>query len=267
MNYRRRIFPYLLFLLIACSPAATSHAQQVERQARGAEQKYLSYGFVSPNTREDLQLGEAVKKLNSAAEIGLINEIRVIGCRVGLKLRMVKALGSWTDGAEHSTIFRAMAGEATMRYALSLLGKYAKQKAVLYFRRSNSGTARMYILYPERRSRNLFIISRALDRAGITYRTLVPLRHRIVVYVVDLENELQARLALAARRLRARVTSVSGTGIFIGDDTDRSRGQAIFNLEIEKYQGAHPDLPSQCPKKAAIRITPGPAFRFAANRY
>jgi hypothetical protein len=267
MNFQRQILQHLVFLLVACSSAATSHAQQLERQACEAEKKYLSYGFVSTNTREDLKLQEAIKKLNSAAEIRLMNEIHLVGCRVGWKLRIMKALGSWSDGAEHSTIFRVRSGEATMRYALSLLGKYAKQKAVLYFRRSDSGAARMYILYPERRSRNLFIISRDLDRAGITYRTLVPLKHRIAVYVVDLKNELQTRLAVAARWLRARVTSVSGNGIFIGDDTDRSRGQQIFNLEIEKYEDAHPELPSQCPKKASIRISPRPAFRFAASRY
>jgi hypothetical protein len=266
MNLQRQILQHLVFLLIACSSAATSQAQQLERQAREAEKKYLSYGFVSPNTREDLKLHEAIKKLNSAEEIRLMNEIRMIGCRVGLKLRMVKALGSWSDGAEHSTLFRVRAGEATMRYAVSLLGKYTKQKAVLYFRRSNSGNARMYILYPEGRSRNLFIISRALDRAGVIYRTLVPLKHRIAVYVVDLENEWQTRLAVAARRLRARVTSVAGTGIFIGDDTDRAKGQQIFNLEIERYEDAHPELPPQYPKKASIRISARPAFRSAASR-
>jgi hypothetical protein len=179
----------------------------------------------------------------------------------------MKALGSWTDGAEHSTIFRAMAGEATMRYAVSFLGKYANQKAVLYFRRSNSGAARMYILYPERRSRNPFLISQTLDRAGITHRTLVPMKHRTAIYIVDLANELQKRLAAAAHQLRARVTALSGTGIFIGDDTDRSRGQQIFNLEIESYENDHPELPSHCPKKAAFRIGSGPAFQFASNRY
>ena len=267
MNYQRQIFQYLLFLLIACSPAATSHAQQLERQARESEKKYLSYGFVSPNTREDLSLHEAIKKLNSAPEISLMKEIRMVGCRVGWKARVMKALGSWTDGAEHSTIFRVMAGEATMRYALSFLGKYANQKAVLYFRRSHSGAARMYILYPERRSRNLFIISRALDRAGLAYRTLVPLKHRTAIYIVDLENELQIRLATAARWLRARVTAVSGTGIFIGDDTDRAKGRQIFNLEIERYEDAHPELPPQCLKKASFRISPRPASNFASNRY
>jgi hypothetical protein len=267
MNLQRQILQHLVLLLIACSPVPTSHAQQLERQARAGEKKYLSYGFVSPNTREDLKLHEAIKKLNSAEEIRLMNEIRMIGCRVGLKVRMVKALGSWSHGAEHSTIFRVRAGEATMRYAVSLLGKYANQKAVLYFRRSNSGNARLYILYPERRSRNLFIISRALDRAGVRYRTLVPLKQVTVVYIVDHENELQTKLAAVARRLRARVTSVAGTGIFIGDDTDRAKGQRIFNLEIEKYENAHPELPPQCPKKASIRISTRPAFQFASNRY
>jgi len=260
MNLQRQILQHLVLLLIACSPAPTSHAQQLERQTREAEKKYLSYDFVIPNTHEDLKLHDAIKKLNSAEEIRLMNEIRMIGCRVGLKLRMVKALGSWSHGAEHSTIFRLRASEATMRYAVSLLGKYANQKAVLYFRRSKSGNARLYILYPERRARNLFIISRALDRAGVMYRTLVPRKQVTAVYIVDHENELQTRLAAAARRLRARVTSVAGTGSFIGDDTDRAKGQQIFNLEIEKYENAHPELPPQCPKQASIRISTRPPF-------
>ena len=72
---------WFVLLLIACSPVPTSHAQQLERQAREAEKKYLSYGFVSPNTREDLKLHEAIKELNSAEEIRLMNEIRMIGCQ------------------------------------------------------------------------------------------------------------------------------------------------------------------------------------------
>ena len=113
--------------------------------------------------------------------------------------------GNWSDGAEHSLVFRIYADEPTVRYATASLGKNCRQKTVLYFRRQAGGSGRLYVMSIRRQASGLTSVVRALaktlDESGISYRTLVPLRTRVIVYVVDLTNELQAKVESAARRL------------------------------------------------------------------
>src|SRR5918992_1475166 len=103
----------------------------------------------------------------------------------------MKAIGSSTDGAEHSALFRVFTDRATLRYADARLGKLARQKTVLNFREDDSGAARMYVLRVWMGKRSLAAISKTLDSEGIAFRTLVPrMRQRLFIYVVDLNNEL-----------------------------------------------------------------------------
>ena len=53
----------------------------------------------------------------------------------------------------------------------------------------------------------------------------------------------------AAKRLRQRVTSQRGDAAFIGDDSSRDKGQAVFAQEIKKYELKHPKLPPPCEGK------------------
>src|SRR5215813_1464767 len=111
-----------------------------------AAQERLSYGFVSPNTREDLKLHKAIKEMGSPEESKLIEAANNLRCVVRTRIYIYRAVGSWSDGAEHSLLLRVRVGEPTMRYLLSQLGRDTQQKAVLYFHPQPEGDASIYRL-------------------------------------------------------------------------------------------------------------------------
>ena len=237
-----------LFVLLTLGFGGISATSGQTAQPRTDGRKAAGYAFVSPNTRENLTLEEAQAGLNSVEEKRLIAEARQVACRLRKPLRVDKAVGSWSDGAEHSTIIRASTNETSLRYAGSWLGKFARQKAILYFRQSPAGGGRMYVLFLPFKSQNMAAVSTELEANGVANRTLVPQRHRLLVYIVDLKNELRFKVLTLARRLRARLASIRGEGEFIGDD-DRDKAQAVFEQEILKYESAHPRVRLRCRKR------------------
>ena len=242
----------LLLSLLATWPAAIIMGQEaVKSTSARAEgtRKTLSYAFVSPNTRENLTLAEAVAGLSSPDEMRLIEETHLLACRLQLAPRVQKALGSWGDGAENSTLLRVNTDQATMRYAASWLGKFARQKSVLYFLRSSFGMSKMYVLLVPRGNLSMAALTTELDSNGVANRTLVPQKKRLLVYIVDLKNELKEKVQTAARRLRARFSSTRGEAEFIGDQNDRDKAQALFQQEIMKYEGSHPRVRRACRQK------------------
>jgi hypothetical protein len=206
----------------------------------------LNYGFVSPNTRDDLRIEEAIRGMNSPEESRLLKEVVHLACVVRSRIRAVRALGSWSDGAEHSVMLRIKTDEAAVRYILARLGRDSHQKSVLYFHTQVAGAAKIYILRPRRHGRNLVAVANTLESAGIAFRTLVPTRRTILVYVVDLKHELHAKVMTAAKRLRARVSSQTGNAAFIGDDAVQEKANIAFEREIKEYQTKNPRLPSAC---------------------
>lgn len=248
-----------LLLLLATWPAAITVGQEAVKSPSAkvaGTQKTISYAFVSPNTRENLTLAEALAGLSSLAEMRLIKETRLLACRLHLAPRLEKALGSWSDGAENSTVLRVNTDQATMRYAAAWLGKFARQKSVLYFLRSSFGRSKMYVLLVPRGNRRLAALTTKLESNGVANRTLVPQKNRTLVYIVDLKNELQEKVHSAARRLRARFSSIRGDAEFIGDDNDRDKAQALFQREIMKYEVNHPGVRRACRKKSATTSLP-----------
>lgn len=252
-NRSPSLLPRLLLLLAvwAAWPALVTLGQQpVKGRLAYPTTKAISYVFVSPNTSENQTLPEAIASLSSPEEKRLIGETRLVACRLHLTPRVQKAVGSWTDGAEHSTVFRVTTNEAGVRYASSWLGKLARQKAVLYFRLNALGGARMFVLLLPRTGGDLAALASELNADGVENRTLVPQRKGIVIYVVDLKNELKAKVLTAAHRLRARLSSLRGDGEFIGDDNDRDKARAVFEQEIMKYEAGHPRVRRACGRKA-----------------
>lgn len=228
-----------LFLLLTLGFSSLSFGYAQAKPVRRPDNApAIGYAFVSPNTRENLTLEEARAGLNSPEEARLISEAWLVGCRLHKSLTVQKAVGSWSDGAEYSTIIRAQTNKTSLRYAGSWLGKFANQKAILYFRKDFTGPGRMYVLYLPSQKRDMATVSNELETSGIANRTLAPQRRRLLVYVVDLKNELKAKVLAAAKRLRARLTIISGEGDFIGDD-DRQKAQQIFEQEITEYEKAH----------------------------
>jgi predicted DNA-binding protein with PD1-like motif len=220
-----------------------------QQPAAGAEerQKAESYTFVSPNTRENLTLEDAIRLLKSKEEQRFINNIHRLSRCLRLKPVVMKAIGSFTDGAEHSALFRVFTDEATLRYADARLGKLGRQKTVLYFRQDDSGAARMYVLRILPGKRTLAAIAETLDRNGVPFRTFVPVAGgRMLIYVVDLDHELSNHVVSAARNLGALMTTIKGMGEFIGDDTDRDKAQQVYAAIIKRYEDENPNEARRC---------------------
>jgi hypothetical protein len=209
------------------------------------DQKSFSYGFVSPNTSENLKLEQAIKGMNSREEIELRNKAINLSCVVRVRIRAFRALGSWSDGAEHSVMVRFQSDESTLRYVLSRMGRDAQQKFVIYFHPQPNGAADLYTLRPRAGPRNLVALTTALERAGIPFRTLVPLNGTTNVYIIDMDRDLRPKIMSAARRLRARVTQESGNAKLFGDD-ERQKAKTVFEQNITAYETRNPNLPPAC---------------------
>jgi hypothetical protein len=209
------------------------------------DQKSFNYGFVSPNTKTDLKLEQAIAGMNYAEEAKLVNEAVNLGCVVRTRITAFRALGSWSDGAEHSVMMRVRGDEATLRYVLSRMGRDAEQKYVIYFHPQVGGTVDLYTLRPRMRWRNLVALTNELERAGIPFRTLVPSRETTAIYIIDLDRDLRAKIMNAARRLRARVSQEPGSAQLFGDD-ERKKAKVKFEQEIKEYETKNPNLPPTC---------------------
>lgn len=226
-----------LFLLLLLTWTSAVFAQQ--------DQRRVAYGFVSPNTSENLKLDQAIKGMSSREETELRNKALNLSCVVRTKIQAFRALGSWKDGAEHSLMVRFKSDEATLRYVLSQLGRDARQKYVIYFHPQPDGEADLYTLRPRMGARNLAALTAALERAGIPFHTLVPLKQTTTVYIIDLDRTLREEVMTAAQSLRAQVTTEPGKAQLFGDD-ERQRAKTVFEQDIKNYETKNPNLPPAC---------------------
>jgi len=222
----------LAFILLSCGIAT---AQQ-------------SIGFVSPNTRDDLKLIQAIRGMDSQEELKLLLRARGLGCVIKRKVGATEAVGSWTDGAEPSVLIRVSANESAIRYLMSRLGRDANQKAIVYFHPTAHGRAKLYIIN-HIRGFNFRQIGAILNDSGIAFRTLVPAKHGTIIYIIDIENSLRLKVLEASRKFNLPVTSQTGNAAFVGDNSSRDKGQAAFADEIKKYELKHPKLPPPCESK------------------
>ncbi|HEY2961738.1 MAG TPA: hypothetical protein VGJ37_04945 [Pyrinomonadaceae bacterium] len=230
----------LLLLLVAWSSAVS--AQQANES--------LNYGFVSPNTSENLKLEQAIKGMSSPAETELRKKAINLSCVVRTRIEAYKALGSWSDGAEHSVMVRVKGDEDTLRYVLSRMGRDAQQKYIIYFHPQPGGPVDLYTLRARNRARNLVALTHALERAGIPFSTLVPLKNTTTIFIIDLDRDLRDKIFNAARTLRAQVSSQPGKAKLFGDDI-RQRAQTVFEQDIKRYEEKNPNLPPTCDAQKA----------------
>ena len=234
----------LLLLLLLTWTSAVS-AQQ--------EQTAIGYGFVSPNTAENLKFHQAMKAMNSREETALRLKAINLSCVVRSRVQAYRALGSWSDGAEHSVMLRVKSDEATLRYLLARMGRDSQQKYVIYFHPQADGQADLYTLRPRAGARNLVAMTKALERAGIPFFTLVPSPEGTIVYIIDLERDLRDKIQHAARTLRARISSQPGKAQLFGEDS-REQAKVVFEQELKNYETKNPNLPPTCdvqkPKRA-----------------
>jgi hypothetical protein len=236
-----------LLLLFVLGWSSAISAQQ--------DQKVVSYGFVSPNTSQNLKLDEAIRGMNSPAEKQLRDEAVNLSCVVRTRIRAFRALGSWSDGAEHSVMVRFTSDEDTLRYVVSRMGRDAQQKYVIYFHPEPGGPVDLYTLRARSNARGLTALSTALERAGIPFRTIVPLNGITAIYVIDLDRDLREKILAAARTLRASITSVPGKAKLFGDDF-RDRAKTVFEQDIKNYETKNPNLPPTCDVQKSRRAAP-----------
>lgn len=236
MTNRHSTWRSFLFVLLLGWTTAVS-AQQAP--------KPLNYGIVSPNTKTDLKLEQAIAGMNSAEEAKLLNQAINLGCVVRSQITAFRALGSWSDGAEPSVLLRVRGDEESLRYVLSRMGRDAEQKYVIYFHPQPKGAADLYKLRARAGSKNLVALTTELERAGIPFRTLVPLRGTTAVYIIDLERDLREKILAAARKLRAQVNKETGNAQLFGDDV-REKAKDKFDQEIKNYETKNPNLPPTC---------------------
>ena len=208
-------------------------------------QRPVNIGIVSPNTKTDLKLEQAIAGMNSPEEAKLVNQAVNLGCVVRSRITAFRALGSWSDGAEHSVLLRVRGDEESLRYILSRMGRDAEQKYVIYFHPQPKGTVDLYTLRPRSGAKNLVKVSNELERGGIPFRTLVPSRGTTEIYIIDLDRDLREKILAAARKLRAQVDKESGNAKLFGDDI-REKAKAKFEQEIKNYEAKNPNLPPTC---------------------
>jgi len=113
------------------------------------------------------------------------------------------------------------------------------------------GKVDLYTLRPRTR-RNLVALSNELERAGIPFSTIVPLREATAIYIIDLDRDLRAKIMNAAQRLRARVTQEPGNAKLFGDD-ERGKAKLKFEQEIKDYETKNPNLPPTCDARTVKR--------------
>ena len=233
----------LLLLVLAWSNAASAQP----------DRKVVSYGFVSPNTKQNLKLEEAIRGMTSPAETNLRNKAINLSCVVRTRIRAFRALGAWSDGAEHSVMVRFTSDEETLRYVVSRMGRDAEQKYVIYFHPEPGGPIDLYTLRARSRSHSLTALSNALEQAEIPFRTLVPLNGITAIYIIDLDRDLRDKIMNAARTLHASVSSVPGKAKLFGDDI-RPQARTLFEQDIKTYETKNPDLPPTCDARVAKKV-------------
>jgi len=208
-------------------------------------QEPLNVGIVSPNTKTNLKLEQAIAGMNSPEEAKLVNQAVNLGCVVRSPITAFRALGSWSDGAEHSVLLRVRGDEESLRYVLSRMGRDAEQKYVIYFHPQPTGAVDLYVLRPRTRARSLIKLANELESAGIPSSTVVPSRNQTAIYIIDLDRDLREKILAAARKLRAQVNKETGVAKLFGDDL-RDRAKVKFEQEIKDYETKNPNLPPTC---------------------
>ena len=226
---------FVLVLLVGLATAVSG--QQGE--------KPLNVGIVSPNTKTNLKLEQAIADMSSPEETKLVNQAVNLGCRVRSRITAFRALGAWSDGAEPSVLLRVRGDEESLRYILSRMGRDAEQKYVIYFHPQPKGAVDLYVLRPRTGAKNLVKLSNELERAGIPFRTLVPSGNMVDIYIIDLDRDLREKILAAARKFRAQVNKESGNAKLFGDDL-RDRAKEKFDQEIKNYETKNPNLPPTC---------------------
>jgi hypothetical protein len=197
-----------------------------------------------------LSLAQALRGQRSIAEYDLMRESRLVLCRLSAKGQVMPALGSWSDGVEHSLVVRSSIDGEGLKYASSLLGRSARQKAVAYFNAQPGGSASLYIIKAKPIKGGYPTVMKILDLSGVAFRTLLRTRRAIFIYVIDLKKEMETGIRSAARRLRGTVSAVGGNGGFLTNEPGDGAAMEAFGSVISSWESTHPAVETNCSSRS-----------------
>lgn len=193
-----------------------------------------SFGFVSPNTEENLTFQDAYQRLNSPQQQetiqkaqNFVNQVFVGGGKV------TSAVGDWKDGAENSAVVEVTGqNKNLLDYAMATLGKQLNQKAVLSFTHDDNGKDALWTIHT---GQDIQSVRNQLDVAGVNFRTLVPEQGGTTIHIFDSGTEMADKIGAVAQKLKGQIEVASGTGDFIGGDS-REEAQKQYDKVISGYQ-------------------------------
>jgi len=203
------------------------------------------FQMYSPNVEEGVKFQKAVENLGGQQQVKFLRLAEDVLDQVGVEHSAANAIGDWADGAENSvfqTITKPIDKE-TMRYTAALIGKNAKQKAVLTFSHDPNGADAMYqmdlpVSIAEARAK--------LDEKGIAFRTLVPTEQGCKVVVFDQGNELLTKILTVGDEYDVTIRQTKGSGEFIGaTDQEAPDARDVADAEYDRAIAAYEKEPSR----------------------
>jgi hypothetical protein len=209
-------------------------------------------GFVSPEVESGLDYREARKRAKGEVQHKWIKLSSDIDRKLGLRGTTVTVIGDWapageTAGAEPSSITRYenVTDFDTLKYALAIKGRIAKQWAVIPFLSSPGGKDSLWTLDlpadPES-------VRKSLDRQGIAFRTLQETDQGTRVYLFDQGSELGDKVHAVAKQYHIQPEVRRGHGEFFptGAST-REEAYRKYEAFIAEYERSHPNAPRWVP--------------------
>lgn len=216
-------------------PEGLEYQKYLAGQRRKAGRKAMQ--FYSPNEEENLDFAEATLRLESENHKRFRMVTDDIDRNLSLKGEAFDAIGDWSDGAENTIYkeFTEVPDYDTLRYSAALKGKRGNQKAVIPFIVEEGGPDSVYRFTVED---SMNSVRRALDEAGLEFRTLIPTgKNQVDVVVFDSGSQLQTNVAgLNQTYGRITVEQYRGRGEFLGSFDTRADGARIYNSVIGEFE-------------------------------
>lgn len=194
--------------------------------------------YVSPSMREGSTMAQALASFKSPEHAALNAEAQRLGGDP------VPAMGTWTDGAEESSVVKAPSGRA--RIIAALLGKKFQQKAVGLFTPGPGGDT-LHLVYlkgytPESADAKL-------RQHGIEYATHVPVKNGVITHLIGAPEASVAALGAPFRK-------ITGTAEFPGADT-RDEAIRVYDSMLK--------MARELPEPSGNIRTPGNSYKATFN--
>jgi hypothetical protein len=157
--------------------------------------------YVSPSMREGSTMTQALASFKSPEHAALNSEAQRLGGDP------VPAMGTWTDGAEESSVIKVPSGRA--KVVAALLGKKFQQKAVGLFT-PGAGSDTLHLVYL--RGHTPESADAKLRAHGIEYATHIPVKNGVITHLIGAPDSTVAAWEVPFRK-------VTGTAEFPGADT------------------------------------------------